>query len=372
MRGLVPTSRRWRRPAFTLIELLVVIAIIAVLIALLLPAVQAAREAARRIQCTNNLKQLGLAMHNYESANGAFCPSAIYTFAGGKFAVVNQFSPSARIMGYSEQGALYNSMNFSLEYKAPANITVFGTRAAVLLCPSEIYPGPAQLDDGFFYPASYGWCMGDWYVWGGTPGAAGSFTQTSRSMFAINTSRTLGSVTDGTSNTLFAAECKAYAPQLRGCAGKGSPPPGGLTPTSYPTTVSAGVAYISANMGACKQEAVGHDRWNDGGVYYGGFNTALSPNAKLGLPANIASGIKTNPAGTSYTSGFQDFDWLSVDENNGGPTLGAITSRSFHPGGVNALFADGSVHFMKDSISLTTWQALGTIGGGEVVSADSL
>ncbi len=366
----LPFPRRRIARGFTLIELLVVIAIIAVLIALLLPAVQAAREAARRAQCTNNLKQLGLAMHNYESTYGAFPPSAIYIFAGGTFTVVNQFSPSARIMPYAEQGALYNSMNFNLEYKAPANSTVFGTRTAILLCPSEANPGPANLDDGYFFPSSYGWSMGDWYVWGGTPGASGTFGQLCRSLFTINVSRTIASVTDGTSNTLFAAECKCYGPQLRSCSTAYSAPPGGLTPTSYPTTIAAGLALMSANMGSCKQELVGHDRWNDGGVYYGGFTTALTPNTKVGLPANIPAGQKTNPANLSNTSGNQDFDWLSVDENNGGPTFGAITSRSYHPGGVNALFADGSVHFIKDSVNLLTWRALGTIGGGEVTSSD--
>jgi hypothetical protein len=141
--------------------------------------------------------------------------------------------------------------------------------------------------------------------------------------FTINLARRIANVTDGTSNTLFAAECKTYALQLRSCSAADSPPLGGLSPTNYPTTVGAAIAYIASNMGSCKQEAVGHDRWKDGGVYYGGFTTALPPNAQVGLPANIPSGVKTNPAGVSYTGGNQDFDWLSVDENNGGPSLGS-------------------------------------------------
>src|SRR5262249_38281864 len=161
------------------------------------------------------------------------------------------------------------------------------------------YPGPATLDDGFFYPASYGWCMGDWYVWGGTPGASGSFTQPNRSIFTLNLARRIANVTYRTSNTPFAPECQAYPPPLPRCSAPGSPPPAQLSPTNYPTTAGAAIAYIANNMGPCKQEAVGHDRWNDGGVYYGGFTTGLPPNAKVGLLANVPAGIKTNPAGTS-------------------------------------------------------------------------
>ncbi len=358
-----------QRRGFTLIELLVVIAIIAVLIALLLPAVQSAREAARRIQCTNNLKQLGLAMHNYESSNGGFPPSGTYSFVAGQIFQGNQFSPSARIMPYSEQGAMFNSMNFSLEYSDPSNSTVMGTRAAVMLCPSEpnsqgaLDPG----GDGFFYPTNYGWCMGDWFIWGGIPGLTSTSGQITRSMFSINLSRRIASVTDGTSNTLFAAEVRSYSPQLRHCLPGGTSSPGGLTYSSYPTSTQAGVAFIQANGSTCKQIDVAHWRWNDGAVCYGGMTTALTPNARVGYPVKA---ITLNPAGVNFTGGFLDFDWLSTDENDGGATFGAITSRSYHPGGVNALFVDGSVHFLKDSIGWNTWYGLGTVGGGEVISSD--
>ena len=125
-----------RRSGFTLIELLVVIAIISVLIALLLPAVQSAREAARRIQCTNNLKQMGLGLHNYEGITGAFPPSNIAGYFNGTF-TSNGFSVHARILPFMEQGVAFNSINFFFTHRTVQNSTVVGLALSCFLCPSD-------------------------------------------------------------------------------------------------------------------------------------------------------------------------------------------------------------------------------------------
>lgn len=278
-------------------------------------------------------------------------------------------------MPYAEGGAIYNATNFSVEYDVAANSTMMATRVSFMTCPSEVYQGGAVTDNGYFYPTSYGWNMGDWFLYGGYSGSSRIAGMQTRGMFAPNFSRTIASITDGTSNTLFAAEVKTYTLQLRNCGTPGSPP-SGMSPTSFPMTVAAGVAYIQANQSACTQKAVSHARWNDGAVAYSGMSTALTPNTRTGIAANVSYSStiltqKNNPAGVTYVNGIQDADWVSVDENNGGPTFGTVTARSFHPGGVNCLFADGSVHFLKDSVNILSWCALGSVNGGEVLSSDS-
>src|SRR5262245_17594822 len=212
-----------RRRGFTLIELLVVIAIIAVLIALLLPAVQSAREAARRIQCVNNLKQLGLAVMNYESANVALPPQQTMVIVGNAQPTsYTSWGVSARLAPFMDAGPMYNAMNFSIKYSDPPNTTVSYLQVKYLLCPSEPNTNPSDPTKPFGV-SNYGWSVGDWYVFGG--GGA----PVNRSAFAVNTSRALAAFVDGLSNTLLAAEVRANQPLYKSCA-----TPAGISPTSYP------------------------------------------------------------------------------------------------------------------------------------------
>jgi len=371
-----------RRPGFTLIELLVVIAIIAVLIALLLPAVQAAREAARRTQCVNNLKQIGLAFHNYESSIGAFSPTTILvpaaTGAPGTWAFESSWSAFARSAPFLEQGNFYNAINFSLSYSKPQNTTVANTPLAFLFCPSD--PGShiddATLGNTLVATTSYGTSDGDWYVWSVNWGATNSVGPMNRSLFGPNYSRSIAMVTDGLSNTLMASEGTIGHAQMRSCQAAPTAPSdasaGTWTPTNIPAPGPNSVAALTSLINSCGTASskikaggpIGHTRWCNGGVYYSGFTTAMPPNSTISTVSRAT--------GTPITGRVIAMDWDSTDENDGGPTYMSLSASSLHPGGVNTVFADGSVKFIKNSISPVTWRALGTIAGGEVISADSL
>ncbi len=354
-----PQANSARSRGFTLIELLVVIAIIAVLVALLLPAVQQAREAARRTQCLNNLKQLGLAMHNYESANRAFPPKAFLIGIpnqpnNNNWLWSQEFGPTARVMNFMDQEALFNSMNFIFGYANPVNFTVSATQVATLLCPSEVNTQQITTGDGVFSVCNYGWCDGDWYVWGGFN------MPLSRSAFNHNYSRRIAEFRDGLSQTLLGSESKTYFPQLRHClpAGSGQAPsqiPGPFLPP--PPQQTPQIIQSIASSGNCKLVDVGHVRWPDGTVFYGGFTTAATPNQQsfYGPPGNQV-----------------DVDLVTIDENDGGPTYASVAARSYHPNGVNVLLGDGSVRFIQNSINPVVWRALGTVFGREVISQGDL
>ncbi len=358
----MPAVLRRSRRGFTLIELLVVIAIIAVLIALLLPAVQSAREAARRIQCTNNLKQMGLGFMNYESSNSAFPPTTILAPSPGggwgNYRYVSAWSPVARSTPFLEQTAVYNAINFYWTYDDPPNLTITQTPLNFLFCPSD--PGP-HIDDAAHggtgdATTSYGTCNGDWYVfsinWTSTPPTLGPMNRT---MFGPNYSRTIAMITDGLSNTLAASEGTIGHLQNRHCgdgSSGGSPSDasvGSWSPTNVPLPGPNSLAALASLSSSCPwkggvPQPVGHTRWSNGGVYYSGFTTANTPNQRV------------------------DWDW--TDENDGGPTYMSLSASSFHPGGVNSLFGDGSVRFIKNSVNPFIWRSLGSIASGEVISSD--
>jgi len=375
-----------RRSGFTLIELLVVIAIIAVLIALLLPAVQAAREAARRAQCTNNLKQLGLAVHNYISAQQVLPAQTQYPstapMSGGW-----SFGWPLMLLPYLEQGPLYNAFNFQVgQFNTTGtysydlgNTTVQYTQIAALLCPSDgtkIRPaspygttnylgnieGPCIAGDHLYfsgtivpnswsanylppqYSAAYGTTGGGW------DGGAANFGPIG-----------IESIRDGTSNTSLFSE------RLTGIAGnpvvlRGSPD---FKRAIYNNTAApahnagtTGAQQFIAGCNSIPGSTPSISAYYSGWVWTASYPWHFAPDAfnHVGPPNSVMCNNPNDYFGT----------WLTVC----GPSSSA-PPNSNHPGGVNMGFADGSVRFVKDSVGLQAWWAIGTRSGGEVVSSDA-
>jgi prepilin-type N-terminal cleavage/methylation domain-containing protein len=333
-------SRRSARRAFTLIELLVVIAIIGILVALLLPAVQAAREAGRRAQCRSNLHQIGLALHNYEGTYRAL-PLSIQVIGTGNTLESNGcWGILARLLPYFEQSNLFQQCNFQLNKEEPANAAAIQQQLPMYLCPSEIHTDVSTHPYGLSAISSYGFCTGDWFVWGG---AKGPWNRTS---FGPDRSLRLASITDGLTQTIFASEVKTYQPVyicdnvgLSLIQNPNNVPP----PTADPLTIAP------EYNGGCRLYLLGHTEWSDGNSHATGFTTAWPPN-------------KFTPGPTGV-----DMDLNGINEEDGGPTFAAITSRSWHPLGVLSLMGDGSVQYYSNSIDPNIWRGLGSVSGGESV-----
>jgi prepilin-type N-terminal cleavage/methylation domain-containing protein/prepilin-type processing-associated H-X9-DG protein len=358
-------SARARRSGFTLIELLVVIAIIAVLIALLLPAVQAAREAARRTQCVNNMKQLALAATNYHDVNAVF-PGGSYSGPtnNASFHFQENFSCFVRMLPFTEQTAMYNAVNFSWNYGSFLNVTIAGVRLAMLACPSDTRNDPVPirassspsatvpgwnfgvnkndgLPDNVFPQAftSYGASMGTFPVaYQQSFNNAAEFGQLNGVIYN-DSSVPISAITDGTSNTfLFGEHSKTNQ-----------------------VTYDPGFA-------------VSDGQWNSGRYYDTLISTWYPPN--VGTGSTNAGSVASIVSGGNYP----------------------VSASSQHPGGLNMAFCDGSVRFIKNSIGswafssngnpvgvtktnfvytisaqtqLGIWQKLSTRNFGEVVSADS-
>jgi prepilin-type N-terminal cleavage/methylation domain-containing protein/prepilin-type processing-associated H-X9-DG protein len=318
------------RRAFTLIELLVVIAIIAVLIALLLPAVQSAREAARRIQCTNNLKQIGIALHNYHDTVGAFPPGYLSVMDRVTFGNDGPgWGWAAFSLNQMEQAAVYNSVNFVLGIEVPANQTARLTMLASFLCPADAYrqdqftvvdstatgttPGNPICDVASSnYVGSVG--TGDPsslypYIVDDDNGPPGR--DNGNGLFFRNRSVTIAQITDGTSQTFAVGERSQNLSRANWT--------GAIT--------NAAVPIVSLQGGA------GFDPEGGGALVLSHTGENHGPNA---------------PSGQAHADQY----W------------------SLHPGGANFLFGDGSVRFIKEQVGFRIFQSLATRAAGEVLSAD--
>jgi prepilin-type N-terminal cleavage/methylation domain-containing protein/prepilin-type processing-associated H-X9-DG protein len=387
-------SARVRR-GFTLIELLVVIAIIAVLIALLLPAVQAAREAARRAQCTNNLKQIGLALHNYHQTIDRFpqgkSESASQIGYAGGYAGWTEWSAQSMLLPYLEQSSIYNAINFSFcngySYGGMANLTASTRLINSFVCPSDnnagfggapsssvtvatswgnttyppninSYRGSIGTTTAVFGTGGYASCAPDpLNITGGSPGCQAGST----GVFTYWNCYGIRDCTDGTSNTIAFAESLVGDPQnptvthlnnsITGVTTAATAEVGDASAVSYQNVILPAINACTAAYkgGGANLTGSNGNRWAWGATGMTLFQTVVTPNSQQ-APWNTC--VDQCPTCSPTESLFSN-------------------AQSNHPGGVNVLFADGSVRFVKSSVSPQTWMALGTRANGEIISSDS-
>lgn len=335
-----------KRSAFTLVELLVVIAIIGILIGMLLPAVQQVREAARRITCANNLRQMALATLNFESGfqklPASWKPPVGVTF-GADSGNVNGWSAQAQILPYLEQGNLESQIDFNLDYGTTPPISIGGDLVAMASARIPIYQCPSEpnsvtrFKDGepYHHPLNYASNAGDWFVFD----PAGN--RSTQGALAVNRRLSIGAIKDGTSNTMLYGEVKAYTPYFRNAGQSGD--------IAMPTTPAEVVA-----MGGDFKTNSGHTEWVDGRCHQASFTATFTPNTKV-----------------AYDNGGEevDVDWTNQQEGKSTTvrTYAAVTARSHHSGGVNVCRVDGSTEFISDDVNRTTWQTFATRAGGEVL-----
>lgn len=348
-----PSARLGLRPAFTLVELLVVIAIIGILVSLLLPAVQAAREASRRTSCTNHLKQISLALHHFHDSHNRYpggCPSKTCPGYESIAAWQYRWGPLAMLTPYIEQFNVYQSLNMDVPLYGhtgstfgggygvhPDNQVPVSQEIALYYCPSD----RGKKIEPEFGATNYLSCYGR-----GAPTSTGTAFSDTDGLFKEGDGLRFADVIDGTSNTA------AFSESLLPTEGYYSTTPLLSLPTFELTPQNKDVVMVNASSAAdpfltvafCTQfgqpvarHTLRGRRWVDGFYWYTAYYHWWGPNSP------IPDCAKSQPMRALWQM-----------------------ARSRHPGGVNVGFADGSVHFVSDSVDLETWRALGSRNGGEV------
>jgi prepilin-type N-terminal cleavage/methylation domain-containing protein/prepilin-type processing-associated H-X9-DG protein len=314
---------RRSRPGFTLIELLVVIAIIAILIGLLLPAVQKVREAAARMQCSNNLKQIGLALHSHHDAYKRF-PSGADPALG--------YTAQTRILPFIEQDNIYKQINFNVKANDASQAALAGLVVPVFICPSDprdtLLPGLA----GNNYFSNYGTTF-TWFL----------DSSQANGTFVIEASgRKITEITDGTSNTA------AFSEMVIGDFNNALYSKGDIiAPRGVNAPASADDAYAICQ--SVDRTNLKYQWFSTGESWLYSWKSSIdSTYTHVGPPNSTNCGCYNCPGGSGHNTT-------------------AWNANSYHTGGVNVLFCDGSVHFIGDTIDLPTWRALGTRNGGEVL-----
>ncbi|GIX03920.1 MAG: prepilin-type N-terminal cleavage/methylation domain-containing protein [Planctomycetaceae bacterium] len=355
-----PQSLDYRQPSrtgFTLIELLVVIAIIAILIALLLPAVQQAREAARRTQCRNNLKQIGLAMHNYESTHGVLPPGRL-TRVVGTVTDTKYNAWGVLILPFIDQAPLYNQYNTSWRWNDPGNQNVVSTVLPVYLCPSV--PGSGRFDRSQTVnpdPPVQGQVIDGYSGKNTRPAAAGDYGSISRLDSQFFTRRGLADPGAYARNGLICRPSESPSTRLRDCTD-------GLSNTMMVVeNAGAPIWYHAGGPGTAAQiTALGTaaPRVVTGTTFLGEGTGWADPDKNMSVAGWVNSGSLMYAAASATPSG--SYSLSPINGTNDSEPFG------FHEGGVLAVFGDGSVKFISENIDMNLFGAMCTRAGGEQVS----
>lgn len=340
--GNVCYSRtRAKRLGFTLVELLVVVAIIGILLGMLLPAVQSVRETARRIECANNLRQLGLAVHSYESVHQHY-PSSFDLELGE--IKRGSWSIHAKLLPLVEQGSAYRQVDFDTDWHEQVDVGIPQLGVPVMSCPSDFNAGNRTRDgEVYVHSTSYGFNMGTWFVYDPVTGEVGN------GVFRVGDSTMHSSIKDGLSNTLAATDVKSFTAYIRNAD---------RFDASLPeTTEHFFDAAGEMKLGTGPQQNTGHSVWTDGRVHHSGVTVTFPPNTQVPF---LHQGERF------------DIDFNSQQEGRDltRRTYASVTARSWHSAGVNVLRMDGSVGFVVESVDMQAWRAFGSISGGEVFGLD--